>query len=257
MVAGRKTARTLKLTVAYDGTAYAGWQRQRNADSIQAHLESALQDIEGRPVTVHGAGRTDAGTHALGQVASVTVEHPIPVLALTRAFNAKLPMDIRVSSVVEMPERFHARYDARRKTYRYRIGQAAVPDPMELRFAWHIGAPLDVDAMRQAAAHFVGHHDFAAFQTSASRATVGSTDRTVLSVTIAREPGAVLTIEVCGAGFLRHMVRTMVGTLTRVGLGRRAPEWVATVLRSRRRDQAGPTAPARGLFLVSVDYSSA
>ncbi len=257
MVAGQPTPRTLKLTVAYDGTAYAGWQRQRNADTVQAHVESALQDIEGRAVTLHGAGRTDAGAHALGQVASVILDHPISVSALTRALNAKLPMDIRVRSVEQMPDRFHARYDARRKTYRYRIDQAAVANPTEVRFAWHIVAPLNIDAMRQAAAHLIGRHDFAAFQTAASQSTRESTERTVFSATIEREPTEILTIEVCGDGFLRHMVRAIVGTLVEVGLEQQAPERMAVVLGSGRRDQAGPTAPARGLFLVSVDYSSA
>ena len=248
--------RTLKLTLAYDGTAYAGWQRQCNADSIQANLESAVRDIEGRPVSVHGAGRTDAGVHALGQVASLTLEHSIPAAALTRALNAKLPADIRVRCAEEAPARFHARHDARRKTYRYRVDQSEVADPMELRFAWHVAAPLDAEAMRLAAAHLVGCHDFAAFQTAAAESTTTSTERTLLGVSIEREPPATLTVEVSGDGFLRHMVRTIVGTLAEVGLGRQPPDWVASVLRSRRRELAGPTAPPRGLFLVSVDYSS-
>ena len=246
--------RTLKLTVAYDGTAYAGWQRQRNADTIQAQLESALRDIEGHPVNVHGAGRTDAGAHALGQVASFSIERAIPVDSLTRAFNAKLPSDIRVRSVEEVPLRFHARFDARRKTYRYRIDQSAVADPMELRFAWHVAAAADVHAMRLAAACLVGHHDFAAFQTAAGEAAPESTERTVLGVILESAPSGILTVEISGDGFLRHMVRTIVGTLAEVGLGRQAPDWVASVLLSGRRERAGPTAPARGLFLVSIDY---
>ncbi len=247
--------RTFKLTVAYDGTTYAGWQRQPGAGTVQGCLESALEEIEGQAVTAYGAGRTDAGVHALGQVASMTLNHPISVFALTRSLNAKLPRDIRVRSVEEVACRFHARYDARRKTYRYRIDQATVADPMELRFAWHIAASLNVDAMRQAAAHLVGCHDFAAFQTVAAQSTTESTVRTIFSVTIERKPAAILEMEVCGDGFLRHMVRTIVGTLSEVGLGREAPAGLVAVLRSRHRDQAGPTAPARGLFLVSVDYS--
>ena len=249
--------RTLKLTVSYDGTAYVGWQRQDNADTIQAALEKALAEIEGGPVTVHGAGRTDSGVHALGQVASVSLSHTIAPSTLVRALNAKLPPDIRVLAVLEMDPDFHAQYGARRKCYRYRIDRLPVASPIERRYAWHLPEPLDEPRMTAAAATLIGHHDFAAFQTGESEAGAGSTVRTVYSLDLRHENDRILAVEVTGDGFLRYMVRTIVGTLVEVGLGRRSVEDVGGILASACRDRAGQTAPARGLFLVSVDYNDA
>ena len=245
---------TFKLTVAYDGTGYAGWQRQAGVDTVQARLEAAVAEIEGRRVTVHGAGRTDAGVHAWGQVASFELEHGIDPPALGRALNAKLPDDIRVRIVETMPESFHARFGARWKSYRYRVNRAPVANPMERRFCWHISDPLDLGAMEQAGAHLVGQHDFAAFQTSAGDATVRTTVRTISDLEIVHESDDIIAIDVVGNGFLRYMVRTIVGTLAEVGLGRRPVGDMRRVLGSLRRDQAGPTAPAHGLVLVSVNY---
>ena len=249
--------RTFKLTIAYDGTAYAGWQRQAGVDTVQARLEAALADIEGRDVTVHGAGRTDAGVHAWGQVASFELEHGIDTRALGRALNAKLPDEIRVWNVETMPTSFHARFRAHRKSYRYRINRAPVANPMERRFAWHVADALDLGAMRQAGATLIGQHDFAAFQTSAADATVGTTVRTVFDLSIDAAADDIVTIDVVGDGFLRYMVRTIVGTLVEVGLGRRPIGDTDEILTSRTRERAGPTAPPHGLFLVSVDYSDA
>lgn len=254
--------RVLKLTLAYDGTAYVGWQRQQNGISIQGLIEDALARIEGSAVVVTGAGRTDAGVHALGQVASVRLRHPIDRASLRRALNARLPDDVRVLDVVEARPDFHARFGARSKTYRYRIVTGDLVSPFERRYGWHVGQPLDVDAMVAAAGHLVGTHDFAAFRAAGSR--TATTVRTIarLDITRARpsmaaaaDPhAAVITLEIEGDGFLRHMVRTIAGTLVEVGAGRRDPPSVEATLASRDRAEAGPTAPPDGLFLVGVEY---
>lgn len=259
--------RNLKLTLAYDGTDYVGWQRQAAGRSIQGALETALAEIEGAPVTVAGAGRTDAGVHALGQVASVRLAHDIEPRVLARALNAKLPADIRVLGVDAVGAGFHARFSARSKTYRYWVSSGGVAHPFAARYAWHVAAPLHLDAMRAAGDQLLGRHDFAAFQSTGSQ--VRSTVRTLSSLTIERRPAcgpegmiggtgaALLTVEVEGDGFLRHMVRALVGTLVEVGRGRRAADDIASVLESKRRDRAGPTAPAHGLFLVRVTFADA
>jgi tRNA pseudouridine38-40 synthase len=251
---------TFKITLAYDGTDFVGWQRQAAGVSIQGLLEDALRELDGRDVTVMGAGRTDAGVHALGQVAAFAIERPLAADAVVRALNARLPDTVRVLSAEEAPASFRARADARSKTYRYRIWNADVVSPFERRFVWHVPGALDVDAMRAAAQLLEGTHDFAAFQTAGS--DVRTTERTVLSSRIAdrglriRNPQSELvTYEVCGTGFLRHMVRAIAGSLVEIGRGHRSPAWMADVIASRDRGQAGPTAPARGLFLVSVAYS--
>ena len=258
--------RTLKLTLAYDGTDYAGWQRQLGVPTIQALLEDSLREIEGRAVTAYGAARTDAGVHALGHVSSIQLCHPIDTPALVRALNAKLPGDIRVLLAEQVSDEFHARYGARSKLYRYRLSSAPVANPLERRFAWHVETPIDLGAMRQAAAALCGRHDFAAFQTAAGEAERTSTVRTIHGLEVGVEPvphwlntsrsarGEIITVDVVGDGFLRYMVRTIVGTLVEVGTARRPVEDVALTLASRRRERAGPTAPAHGLFLVRVDY---
>ena len=249
--------RTFKLTIAYDGTSYAGWQRQADIDTVQARLEDALAEFEGGAVTVHGAGRTDAGVHARGQVASFSMRHTIDVDALWRALNAKLPEDVRVVRVEAASESFHARYQARRKTYRYRISQGPVADPMERRFAWHVPEMLDLAAMDRAGAALVGRHDFAAFQTAAGDADVRSTVRTILDLRVWPESAEIVAVDVTGDGFLRYMVRTITGTLVDVGLGRRPESEMADILASRSRDRAGVTAPPHGLCLLAVDYTNA
>ena len=261
--------RTLKLLLAYDGTSYVGWQRQAEGVSVQGLLEDALVRIEGHPVTVVGSGRTDAGVHALGQVASITIEHPIPTNELHRALNAMLPAEVRVREVEEAPQGFHARYAARGKTYRYALLQGEA-SPFLFRYAWHVGQPLALRAMVRAARVLEGTHDFAAFQSTGTE--VRSTTRTVFSSTLREEglaeqglggswigaldgwQGRLLTYEITGDGFLRHMVRAIVGSLVEVGTGRRDPEWMAGLLESGRREAGGPTAPACGLWLVGVHY---
>jgi tRNA pseudouridine38-40 synthase len=243
--------RTLKITLAYDGTRFVGWQRQAEGESVQGFLEDALARFEGGPVTVHGAGRTDAGVHALGQVASARVTCAHDSATLTRALNANLPEEIRVVSVEDADDSFHARFSASGKTYRYRIRNAPVADPFERLFAWQLPEPLALEAMTHAAAFIVGTHDFRAF-----RSAGGEVATTVRTVTRSewRHSGGLLSYEISGDGFLRHMVRAIVGTLVEVGRGWREADELTALLRSGRRSDAGATAPPHGLFLVSVDY---
>jgi tRNA pseudouridine38-40 synthase len=243
---------TFKIVVAYDGTGFVGWQRQASGVTVQALIEDALQPLEDRPVTVHGAGRTDAGVHAVGQVASFTLTRDIDAGSVVRALNFRLPPDVRVLSAAEAPPAFHARFDARAKTYRYRIWTGDVVSPFERRYVWHVPGPLDVAAMASAAELFEGRHDFAAFQAAENNAS--STERTLQFSRLVSAPPPQIVYEVSGDGFLRHMVRTMVGSLVEVGRGRRRPEWIRDVVGSRDRREAGPTAPAAGLFLMGVHY---
>jgi tRNA pseudouridine38-40 synthase len=258
--------RTFKLTLAYDGTNFFGWQRQNGTPTIQACVETALCEIEGHIVTVHGAGRTDAGVHALGQVASFRLGHAIEAPSLVRALNAKLPSDIRVIDAEQVADDFHARFDACSKTYRYWLATGPVANPLASRFVWHLRRPIDLTDMQEAGSILCGCHDFAAFQTAADEKVKASTVRTISELTIGTEAVSAwlsqipspesecVFVDVVGDGFLRHMVRSIVGTLVDVGWGRRSVENVTTVLASCRRENAGPTAPARGLFLVQVGY---
>ena len=262
-------SRTLKLTLAYDGTAYVGWQRQAEGVSIQGLVEDALSRLDGSPVPIVGAGRTDAGVHATGQVASARVSTKLGEDTILRALNAMLPPDVRVEQVDEVPPDFHARYSAVSKTYQYRICTSSVMSPFERHWYWQVARALDVPAMAAAAGELVGTHDFAAFQSTGSR--VKTSTRNVMRAEWRRlegtgpEPpragsssevasGTRLAFEIVADGFLRHMVRSIVGTLVEVGEGRRAPESVGALLVHGERGLAGPTAPAHGLFLVSVAY---
>ena len=247
-------SRTLKFTLQYDGTDYVGWQRQPNGASIQGVLEDALAPIEGGPVTVHGAGRTDAGVHALGQVASATLVNTLDERTLARALNAVLPLDVRVLSIAEDEPDFHARFRAVAKTYEYRIVNAPIASVFLRRYVWHLQQPLDLEAIRTAAGPLVGTHDFAGFQGAGTFAA--STVRTILALDVEDGAGFDLpfVIRVTGDGFLRHMVRNIVGTLVEVGAGRWDPWRLLAVLESRDRAEAGPTAPPQGLFLTHVGY---
>jgi tRNA pseudouridine38-40 synthase len=242
---------TFKITVAYDGGPFVGWQRQTNGTSVQGLIEDALRELDDRDVTVHGAGRTDAGVHAIAQVASFTLVRETSPDVIVRSLNNKLPQEIRVRSAEEVPASFHARFDATSKSYRYRLWNADVLDPFERAYAWHVIGTLDVDAMAEAARVVVGRHDFAAFQTVGG--ATGSTER-VMSRSVLTGHDGLLTYDVAGDGFLRHMVRAIVGTLVEVGRGRQRADWMRDVIASRDRSRAGKTAPAHGLFLVRVDY---
>lgn len=252
--------RTLRFTLAYDGRPFVGWQRQAEGVSIQGLLEDVLARLEGEPVIVHGAGRTDAGVHALGQVASAQVTFVHDPATIRRAMNVHLPAELRVLEVADASEGFHARFSARTKTYRYQLANTPVIHPVTAPFAWHLPEPLDVDAMTRAAALLEGEHDFAAFQSAGT--PVVSTVRTIEASTLKVETVSLgglpvqdlLVYEVRGTGFLRHMVRALAGTLVEVGRGHHPPAWIPELLAGRDRHAAGPTAPAGGLFLARVDY---
>jgi len=262
---------TFKITLAYDGTDYVGWQRQANGVSIQALIEDALRELDGRDVTVTGAGRTDAGVHAFGQVAAFTIARELEPDSVARALNAHLPQAIRVIGAEEAPAGFHPRFGARAKTYRYRIWNDEVMSPFDRGYAWHIPGALDVDAMAAAARLVEGRHDFAAFQATGS--SVATTEREIFASLILRQAQdersadplvvslsnhePVVVYEVSGSGFLRHMVRIIVGSLVEIGRGRQPVEWIGDAIAGRDRAGAGPTAPPHGLFLVRVDYGDA
>ncbi len=251
--------RTIKVTLSYDGTDFSGFQRQANARSVQQELEQALEPIDRRRVVVAGAGRTDAGVHAFGQVASFTLSNPIATADLIQAVNARLPEDVRVLAAEEVDAGFHARFSACGKAYRYRISNTEVISPFERRFALHISRSLDLGAMREAAQLLMGEHDFACFQarTVKSRSSVRTVIVSEWSEERLPDRGRLLTYEIAGSGFLKYMVRNIVGTLVEVGDGHRAPASIGPLLASRNRAAAGRTAPPQGLYLVRVDYDAA
>jgi len=243
---------SFKITVAYDGGPFIGWQRQASGTSVQGLIEHALRELDGRDVAVAGAGRTDAGVHAMGQVASFTLVRDTSPDVVVRSLNAKLPPEIRIRSAEEVPASFHARFNATSKTYRYRLWNADVLDPFERAYAWHVPGTLDVAAMAEAARVVEGRHDFAAFQTVGGAS--GPAERVISRSRLTAADAGLLAYEVSGNGFLRHMVRAIVGTLIEVGRGRQGASWMRDVIASRDRARAGQTAPAHGLFLVRVDY---
>ena len=279
--------RNIRLVVAYDGTDFHGWQRQPSLLTVQGQLEEMIAKLCQEPIILYGSGRTDAGVHALAQVANFTTSCRIPCSNLVKALNALLPPAVRVRAAIEVPPTFHARYDVRSKTYRYRMVRAAVCLPFISRFAWHYDYPLDLARMAEAARVFLGEHDFTSFAASAQseedtprseeeaaslpsrpaglkpRATAlragrdqppSAVRRVFSSKFLWRERTAILTYEIKGSGFLHHMVRNMVGTLVEVGRGKLAPRDILGILQARDRTLAGPTAPAQGLCLVRVDY---
>ncbi len=256
-------ARTFRVVLSYDGTDFAGFQRQSNARSVQQVLEEALAPIDGQPVVVSGAGRTDSGVHALGQVVSFRLSSAIPAAdlkqALNATFNAAGAADVRVLSVDQAPESFHARFSARGKLYRYRLLNADVLSPFERRFAWHIQRPLDLELMRRAARDLVGEHDFASFQAAGGdvKTSVRTIARSDWTETPLEEDGRLLQYDIAGNGFLKHMVRSIVGTLVEIGCGRRDADSVRALLSAPRRSDVGQTAPPHGLYLVCVDYDAA
>ncbi len=243
--------RHIAMVVQYDGTDYAGFQRQPGVPTIQAELERALSQLLREPVEITAAGRTDAGVHALGQVIAFWTANPIPVEKLPRAVNGLLPLAISAVEAVEVPPDFHPRFDARGKLYTYRILNRPVPSPFICRYAWHVEEKLDVDAMRQAAQHLIGRHDFSAF--CASGSSFKNKVRTLRRLDISTD-NDVIEMRFEADAFLYMMVRIIVGTLVEVGLGKRQPNELAAILQSRDRRQAGRTAPPQGLCLVKVWY---
>jgi tRNA pseudouridine38-40 synthase len=247
--------RNLKLVLAYDGAEFSGWQVQPDAATIQGTLASAIGRVSGENVLPQGSGRTDAGVHALAQVATFAIESPILAEKLVKALNDILPPSIRVLQATEAPPEFHARKSVRGKTYRYRIYRGAICPPFLARYVWHYPYPLDEDAMRQAAALVVGEHDFTSFAAvdpERGREEASNVRRVFASSWERHGDELVYTIR--GSGFLHHMVRNLVGTFVLAGKGTLPPSDLARILGARNRSAAGPTAPASGLYLVSVEY---
>lgn len=245
-----------RITLEYDGTEFEGWQLQPEGHrTLQGCLAQALERICGVGVQVTGSGRTDAGVHAEGQVASVRLETRLSPAELLLALNGNLPRDMAAVAAELVADDFDARRSALSKHYRYRIWNGALRSPLRARYAAWVPQALDLDAMRRAAASLVGEHDFASFQAAGSR--VAGTRRRLFRLELLGSPGGEIAIEVEGSGFLRHMVRNVVGTLIEVGRGRRSPLAIPEILAARDRSQAGPTAPAKGLVLVGVAYPGA
>lgn len=244
--------RTVRLVLEYDGTDLAGWQRQNNAPTVQQHLEEALAGMLGRHVPVVGASRTDAGVHALGQVASFRAATAIPAHGLHRGLNSALPPAIAVVAAAEAAPDFHARFSARGKHYRYRVLAHPERRPLLRTTSWHRVRPLDLAAMQEAAGHLIGEFDFSAFR--ATGCSARHAIRRITEVRITAGPGPLVTIGVRGNAFLRNMVRILAGTLVGVGEGRIPPGEIPAIVASRDRERAGQTAPARGLTLVEVFY---
>ncbi len=275
--------RCIKLTLAYDGTAYAGWQVQPGRTTVQGTLDAAIEKITGQPADSLASGRTDAGVHALGQVASFHTESPLAADVLRRALNAELPHDVAVLQVEEMPADFHPIRDVQRKRYRYVIHDGPVRDVFRRRYCWHyVHGRLDADAMQRAAATLVGTHDFSSFESTGAPRV--DSIRTIFHLSVERGRGTVpiflagghkngtvpfdlagigqggaggadlVVVEIEADGFLYNMVRALVGTLVEVGRAARPEDWPAAVLQATDRRLAGPTAPPQGLLLVQVTY---
>ena len=244
---------TFKLTLEYDGRAFAGWQDQRERErTVQGELLRALREIASGPVRLMGAGRTDAGVHAEGQVASATLETRLDGATLRRALNAKLPSDMAVLAAEPRHEGFDARRDALAKRYRYQLWNGELPSPLREPRFWHFSEPLDTALLEAGAARLVGTKDFASFRGAGS--AVKTSVRTLHRVEVAGRAGAEIRLGFEGDGFLRHMVRNLVGSLVEVGSGRRPPAWLDEVVEAADRTQAGRTAPACGLLLEWVRY---
>jgi tRNA pseudouridine38-40 synthase len=243
--------RNLRLTIEYDGTDFSGWQRQIATRTVQGTLEEKIRELLGETVDVRGAGRTDAGVHAEGQVAHLALLSRIPVQGFLRGLNTILPPDVAVIDVAEVDSAFDARFSARGKVYRYRIWNHFVRSPKHARTSWHVRTPLDLDAMRTAARALCGEHDFRGFR--ASDCDRRNTVRVIRRFEISRQ-GAILDIEVEATAFLKNMVRILAGTLADVGRGRLDLERVLRVLEGGDRTAGGVTAPAWGLTLVRVIY---
>lgn len=246
-----KSWRNLKLTVAYDGSGYHGFQRQENANTVQQVLEERLSLLLKEDIRLFGAARTDAGVHAYGQVVNIHTKNPIPVERIPPAAAGVLPRDIATIEAIEMPDSFHARFSSRGKIYQYKIYNSPTPNPMLRRYVWQIARPIDVPAMHAALQILIGEHDFSAFQATGSSAR--NPVRTLFSAQCLR-CGDDIEFLFHGNGFLYHMVRNIVGTLVEVGIGRFNQEAFNRIFAGRDRTKAGATAPPQGLYLKQVLY---
>ncbi len=241
-----------KLTLEYDGAPYVGWQRQDNGPSVQGELERAIHAFCGQDVAVHGAGRTDAGVHARGQVAHFDMDEARPIDKIRDGLNFHMkPEAIAVLSAELVDDDFHARFSATRRTYLYRIVNRRAPLALDRGHAWFVPRPLDVEAMAEAAKFLIGFHDFSAFR--AAECQANSPEKTLDLLQVSRA-GEEICFDVRARSFLHHQVRNFVGTLRVVGEGKRPPEWIGEILASRDRRLAGATAPADGLYLMEVGY---
>jgi tRNA pseudouridine38-40 synthase len=244
---------TVKLILEYDGSRYAGWQRQPDQPTIQEAVETALFQLTQETVSVIGAGRTDSGVHAVGQVASFRIGRQWTPREWIRGLNARLPDDVAVRSVALMPDDFHARYAARGKLYEYRILNRPERPALDRAYLWHVHKPLDPSAMERAASYLLGSHDFSSFEGTLTDNEDPVCDLRQLSLT---KEDDVIRVLAYADRFLKHMVRAIVGTLVEVGHGKRAPESLQTILAEKDRTAAGRTAPPHGLFLMRVDYDA-
>lgn len=244
--------RRVRMTLSYDGSAYLGFQVQRDGPTIQSVTEEALSRLLQEPVKLRAAGRTDAGVHALEQVVDFGDSGTRPLETVVRGGNALLPADIRILSAHEAPGTFNARSDAKGKEYRYFLYLSPVASPFFSRYAWHLEKPLYLERMREALGILVGEHDFSSFR--GQGCTAKTTVRTIHRAELRENVNAVFCISIAGTGFLRHMVRNIVGTMVDVGKGKIPPERVRELFSLRKRAEAGPTAPAHGLFLWGVRY---
>lgn len=244
-----------KTIVEYDGTNYHGWQYQPNVLTIQGEIEKALKKLFHVRIPVYGAGRTDAGVHAHGQVTHLIAPWKHPAQNLKNALNALLPTDICIKNISEIDDKFHARYSAISKTYQYQILNQKLRSPLKRLYSWQVSQELDLEKLQNAANLLVGVHDFSTFgsPTSGTSSTVREIFKTQWEL---KEEHSVLIFSICGSGFLRSMVRSLVGTLVNVGSGKMSVQDFGFILKSRDRSKAGPTAPAEGLSLISVDYGS-
>ena len=243
--------RNIKLTIEYDGKDFNGWQKQPNKLNIQGEIERAIKDITGEEVDLIASGRTDAGVHALGQIANFKTNSNIPVEKIPIALNTKLKRSIRILSAEEVEERFHSRYNCKKKTYRYVINNSANGTAIYRNLEYNFSQKLNVDKMNEAVKYFIGEHDFKGFKASGTSSK--SSVRTIYDANVYKN-GDRVNIELTGNGFLYNMVRIIAGTLIDVGIGKILPEQITDIINSKERTKAGKTLPPNGLYLVKVEY---
>lgn len=246
--------RRLRFHVAYDGTDFHGWQVQPGLETIQGILEEVIGSIEGKRVHVAGSGRTDAGVHALAQVAAVSLDNPLPPDNFRRAVNRLLPQSIRISEICETNPNFHPRFDALRKTYEYRIDREEICSPFHRHFVHHYPYPLNEATMIECAPLLIGEHDFGVFAASDPKADPSRSKRRMIFASAWARSGNILTYRVTGSGFLKHMVRNIVGVLLEAGKGNLKAHGIVARLEPGTAIKPGPTVPPTGLFLISVEY---
>ena len=246
--------RNIKLTIMYDGKDFNGWQKQPNKLNIQGTIEKVISEMTGEEIELNASGRTDAGVHSFGQVANFKTNSKIPIDKFPIAINSKIKKSIVITNAEEVEERFHSRYNCKRKTYRYIIDNSEFPTPMYRYLEYHIPNKLNIGAMKKAAKYFEGEHDFKAFKSSGTSSK--SSVRTIYKAEIKKTENNRIYIELTGNGFLYNMVRIISGTLVEVGLGKIKPEEIKTIIESKDRQKAGKTLPAHGLYLMNVNYSN-